>query len=70
MDEMVSFNPKDVIFLLNKWETIAHVKENNRDEYFEKNKTCIRTSWKETDDSYIFQISAVKVSKRKLHVSI
>ncbi|XP_065941981.1 bacterial dynamin-like protein [Magallana gigas] len=66
MDEMVSFNPKDVIFLLNKWETIAHVKENNRDEYFEKTKTCIRTSWKETDDSYIFQISAVKREKKNI----
>lgn len=70
MDEMVSFNPKDVIFLLNKWDTIAHVNEKKRKEYFEKTKKDIRTSWKETDDSYIFQISAVKVSKRKLHVLI
>lgn len=65
MDEMVSFNPKDVIFLLNKWDTIAHVEEKNREEYFEKTKKVIRKSWKEVDDSYIFQISAVKVFKKK-----
>lgn len=70
MDEMVSFNPRDVIFLLNKWDTIAHVEEKNREEYFEKTKNDIRRSWKEVDDSYIFQISAVKVSEIKLHVSI
>lgn len=50
LDEMVSFNPKDVFFLLNKWDTISHVSKENREKYFE-----------EVDDSCIFHTSAVKV---------
>lgn len=65
MDEMMSFDPKDVIFLLNKWDTIAHVEEELLEKYFETAKQVIRESWKEVKDSCIFQISAVKVSKTK-----
>lgn len=61
LDEMVSFNPKDVIFLLNKWDTIFHVSKENREKYFEEAKQVIRKSWKEVDDSCIFHTSAVKV---------
>lgn len=54
MDEMVSFNLKDVIFLLNKWDIIVYVKEKKCEEYFEKIKKDICIFWKEIDDLYIF----------------
>lgn len=63
MDKMVSFSPKDVIFLLNKWDTISHVADEKREQFFNKTKDIIKKSWKEVNDSCIFQISAVKVIK-------
>lgn len=63
MDGMVSFSPKDVVFLLNKWDTISHVDVEGQRAFFEKTKTSLRKVWKEVEDSRIFKISASKVSK-------
>lgn len=63
MDQMVSFSPRDVIFLLNKWDVIAHEEEEKCERFFENTKYILRRSWKEVDDSCIFKISATKVSK-------
>lgn len=63
MDKMVCFNPEDVIFLLNKWDAISHEKDEQLEEFFKKAKTYLRKLWKEVEDSCIFRISAVKVSK-------
>lgn len=60
---MVSFSPKDVIFLLNKWDTIAHVDDEHKEKFLEKTKQNLRKSWKEVEDSCIFMISAYKVTE-------
>lgn len=65
MDGMVSFSPKDVVFLLNKWDTISHVDVEGQRAFFEKTKTSLRKVWKEVEDSRIFKISASKVSENK-----
>lgn len=58
--KMVSFSPKDVIFLLNKWDSIAHEDNEIQEAFLEKTKLNLRKSWKEVDDSCIFMISAQK----------
>lgn len=63
MDRMVCFNPEDVIFLLNKWDAISHEDDDQLEEFFQNAKTYLRKLWKEVEDSCIFKISAVKVSK-------
>lgn len=63
MDGMVSFSPEDVIFLLNKWDTISHEDVEQQETFFLKAKECLHQTWKELDDSCIFKFSAKKVSK-------
>lgn len=65
LNKMVSFSPKDVIFLLNKWDTISHEDVHTLEEFFEKSKTSLRKNWDKVDDSCIFKISATKVAKGK-----
>lgn len=60
---MVSFNPEDVIFLLNKWDTLSHEDEDLLENYFEETKEKLRKVWNDVDESRIFKISASKVSK-------
>lgn len=59
---MVSFNPEDVIFLLNKWDTLSHEDEELLENYFEETKEKLRKVWNDVDESRIFKISASKVS--------
>lgn len=61
MEGMVSFSRKDVIVLLNKWDTIAHEDDEHQEAFFEKTKQDLRKYWKEVEDSCIFMISAAKV---------
>lgn len=63
MAGMVSFSPEDVIFLLNKWDTITHVDEDDLENYFENTKENLRNVWDDVDESRIFRISATKVLK-------
>lgn len=56
---MVSFNPEDVIFLLNRWDTM--LEDDEKDEYFESTKTRIRSIWKKTKDTRILKLSMNKV---------
>lgn len=65
MDGMVSFSPEDVIFLLNKWDTISHEDVEQQETFFLKAKECLHQTWKELDDSCIFKFSAKKVLKKK-----
>lgn len=58
---MVSFSPEDVIFLLNKWDTIAHSDANEQEEFFKETKEYLQKMWEEVDEQCIFRISAVKV---------
>lgn len=61
---MKSFSPEDVIFLLNKWDSISHLSVEKQETFFEDTKSLLKRKWKEVDDSNFFKISAVKV----LHV--
>lgn len=61
VDEMVSFSPEDVIFLLNKWETLSHNDTNEQEEFFKETKEFLQETWKEVDEQCIFRISATKV---------
>lgn len=61
MHEMVSFSPEDVIFLLNKWDTISHEDDDQLEKFIEETKECLHQWWREVDDSCIFRVSASKV---------
>lgn len=65
LDKMVSFSPEDVIFLLNKWDTIDHESVQKLENFFEQSKKSLHKNWEKVDDSCIFRISAIKVAKRK-----
>lgn len=54
MHRMVSFSPEDVIFLLNKCDTISHVDPEQQTTFFNETTESLHESWKEVDDSYIF----------------
>lgn len=58
---MVSFSPEDVIFLLNKWDTISHEDDGQLEKYFKETKQNLRNMWNDVDESRIFKISACKV---------
>lgn len=63
MNSMVSFSPKDVIFLLNKWDTISNEDDDQLESFMEETKECLHKWWKDVDDSCIFRTSATKVSE-------
>lgn len=65
LNKMVSFSPEDVIFLLNKWDTIDHESVQKLEKFFEQSKKSLHKNWEKVDDSCIFRISAKKVAKRK-----
>lgn len=65
VDEMVSFSPEDVIFLLNKWETLSHNDANEQEEFFKETKESLQVTWKEVDEQCIFRISAKKIAQKK-----
>ena len=62
MNSMVSFSPKDVIFLLNKWDTISNEDDDQLESFMEETKECLHKWWKDVDDSCIFRTSATKVT--------
>lgn len=66
---MVSFSPKDVIFLLNKWDTVSHEGDDQLDTYFDETKENLRNMWNDVDESRIFKISATKVLKIYIIIS-
>lgn len=59
LDEMVSFDHEDVIFLLNKWDTL--LEDDEQKIYFEDTKKRIRSIWKETKPTRILKLSMKKV---------
>lgn len=63
MNHMVSFCPEDVIFLLNKWDTLSDEDEKKIEEYLKKSKETLHKYWGELDESCVFKISATKVIK-------
>lgn len=61
MNQMVSFCPEDVIFLLNKWDTLSDEDEKDIEEYLKKSKQILHRYWEELDESCVFKVSATKV---------
>lgn len=61
MNQMVSFCPEDVIFLLNKWDTLSDEDEREIEKYLKKSKEILHRYWEELDESCVFKISATKV---------
>lgn len=60
LDEMVSFDHEDVIFLLNKWDTLLEDDEPNI--HFEKTLERIKSIWKEAKPTRILKLSMNKVN--------
>lgn len=63
MDKMVSLSPENVLFLLNKWDTISHEEDEQLEKFIEETKECLHQWWGEVDDSCIFKLSASKVAQ-------
>lgn len=59
LDEMVSFDHEDVIFLLNKWDTLLEDDEPNI--HFEESRKRINSIWKEAKPTRILKLSMNKV---------
>lgn len=58
LNEMVSFDPHDVIFLLNKWDAL--LEDDDKEEFFESTKTQLNTLWENVKPSRILQLSMNK----------
>lgn len=59
LDEMISFNFEDVIFLLNRWDIM--LEDDEIEIYFESIKICIRSIWKEVKYICILKFLMKKV---------
>lgn len=54
-NRMVSFSRQDVIFLLNKWDSL--LKKDDKDGFYEKTKFHFRDLWADVDDKCILKMS-------------
>lgn len=62
---MVSFDHDDVIFLLNKWDTLLD--DDEKDTFFESSKKHISNIWKEVKPDRILKLSMNKVCKHTVN---
>nr|XP_022288226.1 uncharacterized protein LOC111100543 isoform X2 [Crassostrea virginica] len=74
-DEMPCFDPRDVIFITNKWDTIPKEKSDSEEEDEEiktwKNiRTEIQAKWPAVKDEYIYKMSLTEVSPMKNNKSV
>lgn len=58
-NQMVSFSPNDVIFVMNKWDSLCMETELKKKEYTENTKKSLQTVWRDVDDDCILQLSMV-----------
>ena len=59
MSKMVCFDPRDTVFLLNKWDTI--IDPDDKEDYLQSTKRTLHTIWNEIDDRRILKLSAGRV---------
>lgn len=59
MKKMISFDPGDVIFLLNRWDNIS--KDEDEDAFFYSTKMYIGSIWKEVKSERIMKLCMEKV---------
>lgn len=65
---MVSFNHDDVIFLLNKWDSILD--DDEKETFFERSKKVIGSTWEKVQDDRILRLSMNKVCTRSSFLRI
>lgn len=58
---MVSFSPNDVIFVMNKWDSLCMETELKKKEYTENTKESLQTVWRDVDDDCILQLSVISM---------
>lgn len=58
---MVSFDPSDVIFLLNKWDTLIFVEE-SEESFYKSMKDNVSKLWKDVRGDYILKSAGGRVS--------
>lgn len=56
-NQMVSFSPNDVIFVMNKWDSLFMETEVKKNKYTENAKKSLRTVWRDVADDCILQLS-------------
>jgi hypothetical protein len=60
LNQMHSFDPRDAIFLLNKWETLS--RKQSKVELFEELKRKVHGIWKDVEDRQILKFAATEES--------
>lgn len=58
---MVSFSPKDVIFVMNKWDSLCMETDFKKKEYIKQAKESLQTIWKKVDDPCILKLSVISM---------
>lgn len=61
MDKMVCFDPRDVIFLLNKWDSIIFSDDDTEDGVFEEIFEKLSSLWTRIKVDYVLKSAAGKV---------
>lgn len=61
MEEMVSFDPSDVVFLLNKWDSLIF-EEESEELFYKTMKDNVRNLWKDARGDYILKSAGGRVS--------
>lgn len=64
MKQMFCFDPKDVIFVLNKWDSLSE-ESYKKQKFYESSKTKIHNIWTDVNDARIVSLSATKASNDK-----
>lgn len=60
MEEMVSFDPSDVVFLLNKWDSLIF-EEESEELFYKTMKDNVRNLWKDARGDYILKSAGGRV---------
>ncbi|XP_062595928.1 uncharacterized protein in xynA 3'region-like [Saccostrea cucullata] len=68
-DEMPCFDPREVIFITNKWDAIGKDEDNDEQKIWEDLKKDIESSWQSIKEENIFKMSLQEVSPNKTNAS-
>lgn len=73
---MPCFDPKDVIFVTNKWDTIYSDSDDDEENEVEINRTwrtlksTLMNEWPDVQEENIFKISLSKVTNTNVHIYV
>lgn len=68
--DMAGLTPKNVIFLLNKWDAISYKDDAQQEQFYKETKRTICKIWKKVNGSYIFKISTLKVLHNEINIGL